>query len=223
MESIINYSGVELLHREMLVLKDVDLKVMPGEILYLTGRVGSGKTTLLKSFYGDVPVYTGNADVLGRDMTKLRNSQIPFLRREIGIVFQDFRLLTDRTVGENLKFVLKATGWKDKFDIEERIEEVLRNVGMRGKAYKMIHELSGGEQQRTVIARALLNRPKLILADEPTGNLDSETAHKIIQLLHVIASSGTAVVIATHNQRHIEDFPARQLVCKDKHVAEINC
>lgn len=220
MDTIIDYSDVELLHREMLVLRNVNIKVHPGEAVYLTGRVGSGKTTLLKSFYGDVPVASGHADVLGRDMTALRRNQIPFLRREIGIVFQDFRLLTDRTVGENLKFVLKATGWKDKADIDERVEEVLKNVGMRGKAYKMIHELSGGEQQRTVIARAMLNRPKLILADEPTGNLDAETGRKIIQLLHVIAASGTAVVIATHNHRHMIDFPARQLTCEDKRVVE---
>ena len=220
METVIDYADVELLHKEMIVLGNVNLKVHTGEIVYLTGRVGSGKTTLLKSFYGDVPVYGGVANVLGRDMTQLKRKQIPFLRREIGIVFQDFRLLTDRTVGENLKFVLKATGWKDKTDIEDRVEEVLRNVGMRGKAYKMIHELSGGEQQRTVIARAMLNRPKLILADEPTGNLDSETGGKIIQLLHVIANSGTAVVIATHNHRHIEDFPARQIVCQDKRVVD---
>ncbi len=214
--SIINYKDVEILRKELVVLKHVSLTVEPGEFVYLIGKVGSGKSSLMKSMYAEVPVSSGEASVLGYDLVDLPKKEIPFLRRKIGIVFQDFQLLTDRTVYENLKFVLDATGWKDKNDMETRIEDVLKEVGMLNKSYKMPHELSGGEQQRIVIARALLNRPKLILADEPTGNLDPATGEQIVAHLRGIAGNGTAVVMATHNLQLVEQFPARVLRCEGK-------
>ena len=173
--SIVKYENVEILRKEHVVLKSVNLTIEPGQFTYIIGKVGSGKSSLLKSMYAEIPIESGEAKVLEYDLTTLKRKQIPMLRREIGIVFQDFQLLTDRTVYDNLMFVLQATGWKDKTEMDDRIEEVLKEVGMLTKSYKMPHELSGGEQQRIVIARALLNKPKLILADEPTGNLDSAT------------------------------------------------
>lgn len=217
---VINYKNVELSRQEHIVLKDVDMKVDAGEMVYLLGRVGSGKSTLLKSIYAEIPVDKGEAVVLDRDMTKLKRREIPYLRREIGIVFQDFRLLTDRSVYANLEFVLKATGWKDRLEIENRIDGVLKEVGMLNKGYKMPHELSGGEQQRMVIARAMLNRPRLILADEPTGNLDAEAGEQIVALLQRIADKGVTVLMATHNLSLVEMFPARVLQIADKHVVE---
>lgn len=172
MGEIVTYSNVELHRKELIVLKGVDFSLQQGEFVYLIGKVGSGKSSLLKSMYAEIPVASGSASVLGFDLNNLRRKDIPSLRRQIGIVFQDFQLLTDRSVYENLRFVLEATGWKYKEDIDRRIEEVLAEVGMLNKSYKMPHELSGGEQQRIVIARAILNRPRLIIADEPTGNLD---------------------------------------------------
>ncbi|WP_302314143.1 cell division ATP-binding protein FtsE, partial [uncultured Muribaculum sp.] len=169
--SIVKYENVEILRKEHVVLKSVNLTIEPGQFTYIIGKVGSGKSSLLKSMYAEIPIESGEAKVLEYDLTTLKRKQIPMLRREIGIVFQDFQLLTDRTVYDNLMFVLQATGWKDKTEMDDRIEEVLKEVGMLTKSYKMPHELSGGEQQRIVIARALLNKPKLILADEPTGNL----------------------------------------------------
>lgn len=216
---LLKYSDVEILRKELIVLKHVNLEVMPGEFLYLVGKVGSGKSSLMKSIYAEVPVESGEADVLGYDLRKIRRKDIPMLRRQIGIVFQDFQLLIDRNVHENLRFVLRATGWKDKELIENRIEDVLKEVGMLNKSYKMPHELSGGEQQRIVIARALLNSPKLILADEPTGNLDPETAAQILSSLQRIAASGTSVIMATHNLQMVEEFPARTLRCADKSVS----
>lgn len=216
MEYLVDYQDVELHRRDLIALKHVDFKLSPGEVVYITGRVGSGKSTFLKSLYAEVPVINGSAEVLGRDMCSLRRKQIPLLRRNIGIVFQDFQLLPDRSVYDNLLFVLKATGWNDKTDIEERIADVLREVGMSKKSYKFPHELSGGEQQRIVIARALLNRPMLFLADEPTGNLDPETGNQIIGRLHDIASHGAGVIIATHNLQLIEKYPGRVVHCADK-------
>ena len=199
MEIVINYENVEIDRKEHVVLKDVNFKVEKGQLVYLVGKVGSGKTSLIKTLYAEVPVKSGLATVLGYDLTTLRRRDIPILRRHIGVVFQDFQLLTDRTVFANLEFVLKATGWKDRMLIETRIDEVLNQVGMVNKSYKMPHELSGGEQQRVVIARALLNSPDIIVADEPTGNLDPETGEQIFSLLSTIAQNGTTVVIATHN------------------------
>lgn len=220
MDHLVKYSGVELHRNNIVVLKDINLSVAPGELVYLTGKVGSGKSSFLKSLYAEIPIAAGSAEVLGRDMTSIRRREIPFLRRDIGIVFQDFRLLTDRNVYDNLMFVLNATGWKDKDEKVDRIEQVLTEVGMLNKSYKMPLELSGGEQQRIVMARAMLNNPKLILADEPTGNLDPETGSRIMMRFHEIAESGTAVIIATHNHSLLKQYPSRKLNCVDKHIIE---
>lgn len=214
MASIISYRDVTIHRNSLITLKHIDLRVSPGEFIYVIGRVGSGKSSLLKSIYADVPVAQGAARVLDFSLNDLRRSHIPYLRRQIGIIFQDFRLLSDRSVYHNLHFVLRATGWRDRADIDERISAVLSSVGMEKKAYKMPHELSGGEQQRVVIARALLNNPPIILADEPTGNLDPATGESIVSLLHSIASSGTAVIMATHNMSLVNQFPARTLLCR---------
>lgn len=200
-----------------MVLHDVTFKMEEGEFCYLVGKVGSGKSSLMKTMYAEVPVSLATeAEVLGFDLLTLRRRQIPYLRRAMGIVFQDFQLLNDRSAMANLKFVLEATGWKSKSEMKDRIEEVLVAVRMINKGYKMPHELSGGEQQRIVIARALLNKPKLILADEPTGNLDPATGSQIVKLLHDLSESGTAVLMATHNMQMVEDFPGRVLTCEDK-------
>ena len=216
--SILKYNDVEILRKELVVLKHVSFSLEEGEFAYLIGRVGSGKSSLMKSIYAEIPVFTGEAEVFGTPLVGIRRKEIPVLRRKIGIVFQDFQLLTDRTVYENLRFVLNATGWRDKIEIDDRIEQVLRQVGMHTKSYKMPHELSGGEQQRIVIARALLNRPKLILADEPTGNLDPETGQQIVDHLREIARQGTAVLMATHNLQLVEQYPARVLRCGNKQL-----
>lgn len=214
---MIDYKNVTIERAARVVLKNVSFQVEEGEFCYLTGRVGSGKSSLLKTMYAEVEIPEGDrAQVLDFDILNLKRKQIPYLRRSVGIVFQDFQLLQDRSAAANLRFVLKATGWKNKSDIEDRIEEVLKDVGMENKSYKMPHELSGGEQQRVVIARALLNRPKLILADEPTGNLDPRTGYQIVDLLHKLSDGGTGVVMATHNLQMVEDFPARVLHCEDK-------
>ena len=220
MSVIIQYKNVDIARKELVVLKHVDFKIEPGEFVYLIGRVGSGKSSLLKTMYAEVPVAAGDARVLDFDLSSIRRKDIPMLRRRIGIVFQDFQLLTDRNVFANLEFVLDATGWRNKADKEQRIEEVLREVGMTNKSYKMPHELSGGEQQRIVIARALLNKPELILADEPTGYLDPETGRQIINSLYDIAASGTAVVVATHNLSMLDRFPGRVLRCADKQLID---
>ncbi len=221
MSKIIEYNGVEIHRAEKTVLKDVTFSIGEGEFCYLVGRVGSGKSSLLKSMYAEVPIHAGEkADVLDYDMLKIKKKQVPYLRRNIGIVFQDFQLLQDRSVYDNLSFVLRATGWRNKADMDQRIEDVLIDVGMQNKSYKMPHELSGGEQQRIVIARALLNNPKLILADEPTGNLDPQTGITIVTLLHSLAADGHSVLMATHNLQLCEDFPARVLRCRDKELID---
>lgn len=221
MSAIIDYKNVEVLRKELLVLKNVNFQLEEGQFVYLIGRVGSGKSSLMKTMYAEVPIEMGEARIFDYDLSAISRKDVPMLRRQIGVVFQDFQLLSDRSVYDNLLFVLKATGWKNKTDIDERINEVLREVGMEHKSYKMPHELSGGEQQRIAIARALLNRPKLILADEPTGNLDQETGHQIMSLLHRICAEGTAVIMATHNIQLTEDFPARVVKCEDKNVIEL--
>lgn len=203
------------------LIKDIDLHIEEGEFVYLIGKVGSGKSSLLKSFYGECPVTTGTARVLEYDMIHLKHSQVPYLRRRLGIIFQDFQLMTDRTVAQNLDFVLKATGWKDKKEREERIREVLKLVGLETKDYRMPNTLSGGEQQRVVIARALLNKPAVILADEPTGNLDPETGHNIVQLLYDICrEQHTSVVMSTHNLQLLQDFPGRVLHVVDQKLVD---
>jgi len=214
---LINYKNVNISHYDdEMVLRGVDFKVNAGEFIYIIGKVGSGKSSLLRTIYGELDIdsaYTAN--VLGRDMTNIKRSEIQGLRRELGIVFQDFKLLGDRNVRRNLEFVLKATGWNDSFDIDKRITEVMKAVGMTGYEERMPHELSGGEQQRIAIARALLNSPKLILADEPTGNLDPETAESIVGLFRDIAATGTAVVVTTHNMLLLERFPGIVYHCEE--------
>lgn len=218
--SIVKYKNVEILRKELIVLKQVSFELHKGEFVYLLGKVGSGKSSLLKSMYAEIPITEGEASALDYNLINIKRKQIPFLRREIGIVFQDFQLLTDRSVYDNLRFVLEATGWKNETEIDDRIEEVLKEMGMVNKSYKMPHELSGGEQQRIVIARALLNSPKLILADEPTGNLDPDTGEQIVKHLHRIAQEGTAVIMATHNLNFVEKYPGRIIKCEDKHIIE---
>ena len=218
MKPIVKYSNVEILRKEHLVLKNVSFELHEGEFLYLIGKVGSGKSSLLKSMYSEIPIESGEAQVFDYNLAKIKRKHIPMLRHQIGIVFQDFQLLTDRNVYDNLRFVLEATGWKKRQEIDARIEEVLTQVGMLNKNYKMPHELSGGEQQRIVIARALLNSPRLILADEPTGNLDPATSEQIVNNLHEIAKNGTAVIMATHNLSLMEQFPGRVLRCEDKQL-----
>ncbi|MDO5333283.1 MAG: ATP-binding cassette domain-containing protein [bacterium] len=220
--SIVDYSDVELLRNELVVLKHVNFSLEAGEFVYLIGKVGSGKSTLLKSMYAEIPVQGGSARVLDFDLNAIRRADIPMLRRQIGIVFQDFQLLTDRNVYQNLRFVLDATGWRNADEKEERIDTVLKRVGMANKSYKMPHELSGGEQQRIVIARALLNNPRLILADEPTGNLDPATGDSIVRTLWEIAETGTAVVMATHNLQLVEQYPARVMQCADKQLLTLD-
>ena len=220
--SIVDYSDVELLRNELVVLKHVNFSLEAGDFVYLIGKVGSGKSTLLKSMYAEIPVQGGSARVLDFDLNTIRRADIPMLRRQIGIVFQDFQLLTDRNVYQNLRFVLDATGWRNADEKEERIEAVLKRVGMANKSYKMPHELSGGEQQRIVIARALLNDPKLILADEPTGNLDPATGDNRVRTLREIAETGTAVVMATHNLQLVEQYPARVMQCADKQLLALD-
>ena len=216
--SIVSYRDVEINRKEHTVLRDVTFTLKEGEFVYLIGTVGSGKSSLMKSLYAEVSITGGNAKVLDYDMVNINRRDIPLLRRQIGIVFQDFQLLSDRTVYDNLKFVLDATGWKDIELINKRIDAVLTEVGMANKCYKYPHELSGGEQQRIVIARAMLNRPKLIIADEPTGNLDPTTSEVITRLMHSISQQGTTVLMATHNLTLVEQFPARVLRCDKGHV-----
>ena len=213
---LIDYKNVNISHDDdEVVLKDVDFGVNPGEFVYIIGKVGSGKSSLLRTIYGEMDIDTAdNAVVLERDMLKIRRKEIQALRREIGVIFQDFKLLTDRSVRKNLDFVLKATGWNDKEDRAQRIEEVLKEVQMEGMEERMPHELSGGEQQRIAIARSLLNSPKMILADEPTGNLDSETTEQIMNVFKEISSSGTAVVITTHNMSLLEKYPGTVYQCE---------
>ena len=218
--SQINYHNVEIRQQETIVLEEVNFKVESGEFVYLIGKVGSGKSSLLKTMYGELDIHSGHANVLGYDLAHIRRKQIPALRKQIGIVFQDFQLLTDRNVKENLDFVLKATGCSDKRKRQFRIEEVLELVGMQTKGYKMPHELSGGEQQRIVIARAILNTPDIILADEPTGNLDPETGHQIVELLRKICAQGSTVIMTTHNLQLLEEFPGRVFRCENHRVVE---
>lgn len=220
MSKIIEYRDVELHRRNVVVLRHINVSVDEGDFIYLIGRVGSGKSSFLKSVYSEIPIASGKAVAIDRDLCTIRQKEVPMLRREIGIVFQDFRLLEDRSVYENLRFVLKATGWDDNSEIDSRIEGVLKEMGLSNKKHKWPHELSGGEQQRVVIARALLNKPRLLLADEPTGNLDPETGAYIIKRLHDIAASGTTVIVATHNTQFLERFPGRVFRFEGRRMTE---
>lgn len=212
---IIELDSIPVYQKHVLVLDQVSLHINPGEFVYLIGKTGSGKSSLLKMLYADIPVNEGSAVVAGYNMRRIKEKEVPYLRRKLGVVFQDFQLLMDRTVYDNLYFVLKATGWKDKKKMQTKIEDVLNKVELDTKSFKMPNQLSGGEQQRVAIARALLNDPEIILADEPTGNLDPETSNGIIQLLHIISNLGTAVLVATHNYNLIERYPARILTCEN--------
>lgn len=219
MEPILKYRDVRISQQEVDVLEEVNLELSGGEFVYLIGKVGSGKSTFLKTIYGEVPVVDGRAEVLGFNLRRLKQRDIPKLRRKLGIVFQDFRLLTDRSAHDNLEFVLRATGWRNKREIEQRINEVLTLVGMQHKGYKLPNELSGGEQQRVVIARAVLNHPKIILADEPTGNLDVETGFQIADLLHRICrEQGTLVIMSTHNMQLLQEYPGKVLRVENHHM-----
>lgn len=213
--TVITLKSVDIYQQKHLVLSNVNLNINKGEFLYLIGQSGSGKSSLLKIIYGDLYIGNGEGLIAGFDLKKLHENDVPYLRRKLGIVFQDFHLLSDRSVEKNLEFALRATGWKDKTQIEHRMLDVLEKVGLRSKLKKMPHELSGGEQQRIVIARALLNNPEIILADEPTGNLDPGTSEEIVLLLRDIASSGTAVLMATHDYQIIRNMPARIIKTAD--------
>jgi cell division transport system ATP-binding protein len=217
---LVKYKDVEIYQQEVRVLKDVTLEIHSGEFVYLLGKVGSGKSTFLKSMYKEVPVTKGAAEVLSYDLTDMKSSQIPYLRRKIGIVFQDFQLLIDRTVNANLEFILRSTGWQEQSAIDEQIQVVLAQVGMRNKGYKRPHQLSGGEQQRVAIARALLNSPEIILADEPTGHLDPETGKDLIELLYGIRLSGTTVIMATHNYSWVSLYPGRVIQVENERLVD---
>lgn len=215
LDTIISFENVPIFQKDNLVLTDVSFHVDKGEFLFIIGKTGTGKSSLLKTIYAELPVVEGTASVSGYDLRTIKRKDIPFLRRKLGIIFQDFQLLNDRSVFDNLLFIMKATGWKEKRKIEERIQNVLDKVGLETKGFKMPHQLSGGEQQRLGIARALINDPEIVLADEPTGNLDPETSRGIMELLFDISRSGRAVIMATHDYSLFEFFKARTLVCED--------
>jgi cell division transport system ATP-binding protein len=219
-EDVVKLAGVSVFHKNKLVLSKVTLSIENGEFVYLIGKTGSGKSSLMKLLYAELPLEEGEGEVCGFNLKNISTKEIPFLRRKLGIVFQDFQLLNDRTVKDNLKFVLKATGWKDKKKIDERMLEVLDEVGLISKLNIMPHRLSGGEQQRIGIARALLNHPEIILADEPTGNLDPETSNGIMRLLTSISEKGKTVIMATHNYNIIHKFPGRIIKCTEGTVKE---
>lgn len=221
-DNVINFGSASIYQEDHLVLSDVNFEVKKNEFVYLIGKVGSGKSSLIKTINAEIPLKEGSGYVAGFHLENIKRKHLPMLRRKLGIVFQDFQLLIDRSVRDNLKFVLSATGWKNKKEIENKIEEVLTKVGLNFKGYKFPHQLSGGEQQRIVIARALLNDPEIILADEPTGNLDPETSDQIMRILFEIQEAGRSVVMATHNYNILNKYPARTLKCENGKVSEIN-
>lgn len=219
---IVDFQDVDIINGNNLILSNLSIRINHGEFIYLIGKVGSGKTSIIRAIIGEIPIKKGTASVAGFNLRKLKKRQIPFLRRNIGVVFQDFQLLMDRSVYDNLYFVLRATGWKDKKMIDTKINNVLTDVEMNLKSHKMPHQLSGGEQQRIVIARALLNNPKIILADEPTGNLDSDTADGIMELLIKLnKTQGTAILMVTHNKEILEKHPSKSFVCDNSTCTEI--
>ena len=221
MEPIIELKNADIYQRDTLVLKQINLSINKGEFLYIIGKVGSGKSSLLKTFYNELPLISGKGSVCGYQLDKIKSKEVPFLRRRLGIIFQDFQLLTDRTVNKNFEFVLKATGWRNEKLIKTRIFEVLSVVGMEQAGVRMPHQLSGGEQQRIVIARALLNNPEIILADEPTGNLDPETSESLLNVFMNIYREGKTIVMATHDYPIIQKFPARKIICEAGSIREV--
>ena len=220
--AIIRLKDAKIYQKDHLVLSRVSFELQSGDFIYLIGKTGTGKSSLLKTLYGDLLLQEGVGEVVGFDLTSLKEKEIPYLRRGIGVVFQDFQLLSDRTVNDNLSFVLRATGWDDKDKINNRVQEVLTQVGMGEKGYKMPHELSGGEQQRVSIARAILNEPELIIADEPTGNLDPETSREIMTLLKGIQDKGKAIFMATHDYSLINDFPSKMIRCAEGTILPVD-
>jgi len=222
LDTIIHFNDCPIFQKDNLILSHVSFSVEKGEFVYLIGKVGSGKTSLIKTINAQLPLKDGEAAVAGFALHELKRKEVPLLRRKLGIVFQDFQLLTDRSVYKNLEFVLRSTGWKQKKDIDDRINQVLKKVGLEFKDYKMPHQLSGGEQQRVVISRALLNDPEIILADEPTGNLDPETSEDILRILQSISQSGRAVIMATHNYTLLKKFTARTLKCEKGQLSEVD-
>ena len=221
MEPIIHFKEADILNGESTVIYGLDMDVMPGDFVYIVGKVGSGKTSIIRTIMAENRLLKGEGSACGYNLRGIKGKDIPYLRRSLGVVFQDFQLLTDRSVDENLEFVLRATGWKDKEKMDTRIMEVLEAVGMVTKAHKRPHQLSGGEQQRIAIARALLNRPAVILADEPTGNLDAETADEILQLLRQLNQEGTAIVMVTHNRSIFDKYPGRVVSCEKEHCHQL--
>ena len=221
MESLIHFKDADILNGETVVLYNLNMDIQPGDFVYIVGKVGSGKTSIIRTITAENKLLKGEGEACGYNLRSLKKRDIPYLRRSLGVIFQDFQLLTDRSVEANLEFVLRATGWKERYSIDKRIREVLEAVGMGTKAHKMPHQLSGGEQQRIAIARALLNKPKAILADEPTGNLDGETADEILQLLMDLNREGTAIVMVTHNRAIFEKYPGRVFSCEGEQCHEV--
>jgi len=220
-QAVLQLKNASIFQRENLILSDVNVTVNQGDFIYLIGKTGSGKSSFMKTLYGDIPLQEGEGEIVGFDLTTLKEKQIPFLRRKLGVVFQDFKLLNDRTVTDNLAFVLKATGWKEKTGIDSKIDEVLNKVGMKSKGFKYPYQLSGGEQQRVSIARALLNDPELILADEPTGNLDPQTSVEVMEVLQEINKNGNTILMATHDYALLLKYPSKTLKCDQNQVFEV--
>ncbi|WP_405203691.1 cell division ATP-binding protein FtsE [Dokdonia sp. LLG6352-1] len=220
-QPVLQLSHAAIYQRENLILSEVNVTIEPGDFVYLIGKTGSGKSSFMKTLYGDLPLTEGKGNIVGVDLNGLKEKNIPFLRRKLGVVFQDFKLLNDRTVIENLKFVLKATGWKDKTAMEAKIDAVLDKVGMKSKGFKYPYQLSGGEQQRIAIARALLNDPELILADEPTGNLDPQTSVEVMEVLQEINKNGNTILMATHDYALLLKYPSKTLKCDGNKVFEV--
>ena len=218
---VLQLKDVSIFQGDSLVLSDVNVEVNKGDFVYLIGKTGTGKSSFMKTLYGDLPLTQGEGHIVDYDLRTLKESDIPFLRRKLGVVFQDFKLLTDRTINDNLLFVLKATGWKDRGKMNTRIEEVLDKVDMKTKGFKFPHELSGGEQQRVAIARALLNNPELILADEPTGNLDPQTSIEVMEVLQDINKNGNTILMATHDYALLLKYPSKTLKCDENQVFEV--
>jgi cell division transport system ATP-binding protein len=220
-QPVLSLKNVTIYQEDNVILRDINLEVNHGEFIYIIGKTGSGKSSLMKTLYADLPLVEGEASIVDFDLATLKEDQIPYLRRKIGIVFQDFKLLSDRSVNENMLFVLKATGWKDKTEMQDKIDEVLDKVDMKSFASKMPHQLSGGEQQRVAIARALLNDPELILADEPSGNLDPKTSAEVLEVLKKINANGKTIIMATHDYALLVKYPSKTLKCEDQSVFEV--